>query len=96
MAELRYRTRPGVVLTCIQGEYLLVSAKNARQFCPYVTGVNETAAYIWHLLEEGSTPDSIVEAILSEYEITDRDTVKQSVMQLLSSLSDAGYLIEIT
>ena len=89
-----YKTRTGVVLTSIHGEYLLVSAKKARAFCPYVTQINATAAFLWKQLENGADIDSCVQALCGEYEIEDMDEAVLTVRQFIDAMLQAGYLRE--
>ena len=55
----RYVTRPGVVLTSICDEYMLLAAKAAREHCPYMTQLNESSAFLWRRLEQGADPDAL-------------------------------------
>ena len=48
----RYSTREGIALLHIQNTYLLAADSNARKVCSYVTELNETAAFIWELIEK--------------------------------------------
>ena len=48
-----YKGRPGVVLTEIAGEYVLVAAKALKGECPYVMQLNETSAFLWRQLGSG-------------------------------------------
>ena len=43
---MKIKTRPGVVLAPICGEYLLVSARALSDVCPYATQINETSAFL--------------------------------------------------
>ena len=47
---VKYRTRPGVVLTDICGENVLVSASSLAGLCPYVTQINDSSVFLWKLL----------------------------------------------
>lgn len=93
---MRYFTRPGVVLTPICGEYLLVSAKGVREFCPYVTQVNETSAFLWERLESGASFEELFSAVEAEYEIDDPEMLKSEINGFLSQMVESGYLIEET
>ncbi len=90
----RYKTRPGVVLTSIAGQHVLVAAKPARQFCPYTSQINETAAFCWRILEQGADADELLTKLAEEYEIEDRTAAREDLNELLEQLRNANYLIE--
>ncbi len=92
---MQYQTRPGVVLTPICGEYLLVSAKGAREYCPYVTQLNESSAFLWRQLCEGKSAEELKQAVAEEYEIEDPEELGAAIDGFLSQMLEAGYLLEI-
>ncbi len=90
-----FKTRPGVVLTEICGEFLLVSAASARDQCPYVNQVNESFAFLWKRLENGCSEKELVDALLQEYEFPNADLAVQEVKAFLTQQVDKGYVIPI-
>ncbi len=90
---MRYKTRNGVLLTEVCGEYLLVATKSARQFCPFVTVLNESAAFVWHRLEPGATLPELEAAVAEEYEIGDPDEARRMLLAMLEDLENKGYLL---
>ena len=91
---MRYRTRPGVVLAPVCGEYLLVAAKAARRFCPYVTQLNESSAFLWRQLTDGADAESLKSAVTAEYEIENLSEAAAAIEGFLSQMLEAGYLLE--
>lgn len=89
----RYKTRPGVVLTEICGEYVLVSAKMNLGVCPYVTTVNETSAFLWNRLIEGADFASLMQAVREEYEIDDVTAAEDAVRAFLAQMIELNYII---
>ena len=90
----RYKTRPGVVLTTLDGQYILVSAKSVRSICPYTAQINETAAFCWRILEQGADLDELTARMQEEYEIDDPDALRADLAELLGQLEAAQYLVE--
>ena len=90
----RYKTRPGVVMTTIGGQYILVAAKTAREHCPFKMLINETAAFCWQLLEEGADMDTLAAALAKEYELEDASVLLDDVQDLVGQLEKFGYLID--
>ena len=89
----RYRTRPGIVLTAICGEYVLVAASAAQQHCPYVTELNETSAFLWRQLSSGADLDGLMIALDEEYELDDPAMARQAVEAFLQQMLELNYLL---
>ncbi len=88
-----YKTRPGVVLTAICGEHVLVAASAAQQYCPYVTELNETSAFLWRKLSSGASLESLMAALGEEYELDDPATARQAVESFLRQMLELNYLL---
>ena len=88
----RYKTRRGVVLTSICGENILVAAKELRKYCPYVSNLNETSAFLWQKLIDGATEDELMDAVCEEYEIDDPDGARQAVKAFLAQMLELNYI----
>lgn len=89
----RYRIKPGIVLTSICGEYLLVSAKAMRQEVPYLTQVNESSGFLLRLLEKGATLAELEQAVQEEYEIADRAEAQAVIETFVQQMLSSGYLL---
>ncbi len=88
----RYRTRPGVVLTEIAGEYLLVSVKALLDTCPYLTQLNESSAFLWRLLEDGADPDELAAAVAAEYELDNPEEAMEDIRGFLQEMTEMNYI----
>ena len=88
-----YKTRTGVVLTDIAGEYVLVAAKALLGQCPYVTQLNETSAFLWRLLISGASLEQLEDAVAKEYEIEDPVAAHEAIRGFLQQMNDMNYLV---
>ena len=79
----RYETRPGVVLTNICGEYMLLAAKAAREYCPYMTQLNESSAFLWRLLESGADLGLIFDTDNRVQLVVDKDLLDAPYMGMV-------------
>lgn len=91
----RYKTRTGVVLTCVCGEWLLVSAAALRELCPFVTVVNESSAFLWKQLQSGADAEELEHAVREEYEIEDPETVRSVIEVFLRQMLEMNYLVKV-
>ena len=87
-----YKTRKGIVLSEICGEYVLVAAKKLQDICPYVSQVNETSAFIWKQLEEGKNLRQIVQAVENEYDSGDSIDIQSAVEAFIRQMLELNYL----
>ena len=90
---MRYKTRPGVVLTSICGEYVLVAAKRNLPLCPYVTEINETSAFLWEHLISGATLEELESAVAEEYEIEDPAQAHDAILAFIEQMTELHYLL---
>lgn len=88
-----YKTRPGVVLTSICGEYFLVAARALLDTCPYVTQINETSAFLWKELERGADRETLMRAADAEYEIDDPEKARAAIDGFITQMLEMNYLL---
>ncbi len=89
----KYKTRPGIVMTSICDQYLLVAAEAARRYCPYVTEINETSAFLWKQLVSGADAEALKTAIFEEYDVDDTDLVQNAVFSFIRQMTELNYLL---
>ena len=89
-----YRCRKGGVLTEICNESLLVASKTAREYCPYVKQVNETAAVLWKAMTTGAAMEDLMDALQERYEIPDREGAMGQVGTFLKAMIENGYVLK--
>lgn len=88
----RYKTRVGVVLTRVCGEWLLVSAAALKDLCPFVTVINESSAFLWNRLQSGADAEELERAVREEYEIEDPEAVRSVIEAFLQQMLEMNYL----
>ncbi len=88
----QYKLRPGVVLTEVCGEYLLVSTGYARDVCPYVLQINEQAAVFWRILEQESRVPAIMQRASQVFNKEAKDVLLLWI-SFLSRMSKQGYVL---
>ena len=91
----RYKTRSGVVLTTVADQHILVAAKSVRELCPYVMRINDTAAFCWKVLEQGTDFETLCQKILEEYDVENQKQMKTDLEMLLDQLVQKNYLIVV-
>ena len=87
------KVRPGIVLTKICGEYILVAAHEARQFCPYTKILNDTGALIWECLTDNQSIPEIAEELKQSFDIPADINIEKIISDYLEILHANGYLL---
>ena len=67
---MEYRVNPNAVYVEVCDEYLLVAVGEARGKLPQLRKLSESGAFIWRGLEKGLASESIICAVMQEYEIS--------------------------
>lgn len=89
----KYKTRPGVVLTTVCGENLLVAARAALEYCPYVTQLNDSSAYLWKKLAAGVDSDRLLDEIEAEFEVDDPEALRSAIDGFIKQMTELRYLL---
>ena len=87
------RIRPGIVLTHVCDQCVLVAAREARPYCPYTTILNKTGEIIWKCLTEGKDLTGIIEHMTKEFDIPSGTDIKQIIMDYIDQLHVNGYVL---
>ena len=87
------KVRPGVILTHVCGQSLLVAAYEARQYCPYITILNETGESIWKCLKKEMDVSEIAHHISKVYDIPSDINVEKLITDYINQLHKSGYII---
>lgn len=90
---VKHKITNGVTGVNICGETLLVATGDARGRVPYARTINETASFLWNLLEKGADDDEMTSALMREYEI-DSSTADQAVTSFIEMLKKSHYIEE--
>ena len=91
---MKYKTRPGTVLTRICDEYMIIASRAAREYCPSAIQINETGAYIWKMVEKGLDTNEMISNILKEYELDKQKDVSHLLNEYLMTLQENGFLLK--
>lgn len=80
------------LLQNVAGTQVIVPVGNAVIDFPGMITVNGTGAYIWQLLEHEQTVESLAQAIVENYEVTEAQATAD-VEAFLAQLQPTGALI---
>ena len=86
------KIKKGFVAKEIAGQYVVVALGKASKIFNGIIKLNDTAKFIWDILEKGAEKEEIVAALLAEYEGVDRATAEADVQKFIDELKGAGIL----
>lgn len=87
------RVKDGFVLHNIGEEYMAVATGEAAENFNGIVRSNETAAYIFELLQQETTEEAIVDAMCEKYE-AERSVIEKDVANIIEKMREAGFLHE--
>jgi hypothetical protein len=86
------KVREGFVLRQVADATIVVpSGKASLDFNGMIT-LNDTGAFLWKLLEQGADEETMVKAMLSEYEV-DEETARAGIKRFTGKLEKEGLLV---
>ena len=84
------KLKDGFVLGEIAGEYVVLPSGDELDLNTMTT-LNATGKFLWELLEEETTPEKMVDAVLAQYEIS-REEAAGHVDAFLQKLKEYDFL----
>lgn len=87
------KVKDGFLLREIAGRFMAVPYGSRTSEMHGMVALNETAAYLWRKLEQGSSEAELKAALLDEYEVTETDAA-ECVADFLKTLRDENILAE--
>jgi len=86
------KIRNGFILRDVAGKtFVVATGELSKEFNGMIT-LNETGKFIWLLLQNETSKEDIVEAIMKEYECDDRKVVQSDVDNFVALLKKDNVL----
>lgn len=85
------KIKKGLILKEVAGNYLVVAVGSAVKTVKGMITLNETGAFLWKLVEQGTDRADLIKNLLNEYEV-DEQTASKDVDTFIKSLEDAKLL----
>lgn len=84
------KLKEGFILRSVAGETVVVPTGDDLDLNMMIT-LNDTGAFLWEKLQEETTQEALVAALLGEYDV-DEETAKASVAAFVEKLNANGFL----
>lgn len=86
------KLKDGFLLRHVAGQAVVLPMAGTLNLNMMIT-LNDTGAFLWERLQQETTEDTLVAALLGEYD-TDEATARKSVAAFVKKLNDNGFLAE--
>jgi hypothetical protein len=84
------KLKDGFILRRVAGKTVVLPCDKALDLNMMIT-LNDTGAFLWEKLQEETTQEALVAALLGEYDV-DEETAKASVAAFVEKLNANGFL----
>lgn len=85
------KLKPGFILRQVAGENVVIPAGDALNLNMMIT-LNETGAFLWKQLEQETDENSMVTALLAEYDVSE-EQARDSVDAFVAKLKEQDFLV---
>ena len=85
------KTKNGFMLRNVAGRDIVVAVGAASMDFNGIISLNETGAFLWKILQNGSDEKSLIDALLLEYDVSE-DIAKKDVQVFIAKLTEAGLV----
>ncbi len=86
------KIKNGFILRDVAGKtFVVATGELSKQFKGMIT-LNETGKFIWQLLQNDTSKEAIVDAIMREYDVEDRALVENDVETFVNKLMGDNIL----
>lgn len=87
------KRNPGFIMRQVAGRYVLAPVgETAKTFSGMIT-MNSTGKFLWELLENDQTVDSLAQALVETYDVG-FDQAKKDIIAYLEPLKPVGAVID--
>ncbi len=87
------KIKSGYILRQVMDIYVVIGIGSDAYTPNQIMSVNETGAFLWKLLEEGTEIQPMIDALVKEYE-TDAETAEKDVKTFIEQLRDKKLIEE--
>lgn len=85
------KIKKGFLLKEIANSYIVVAVGSATKDFDGAITLNSVSAFLWKQLENESTIESLVTALVNEYEV-DNETATNDVQEFVKKIQEAGLV----
>ena len=85
------KIKDGFILRQVADTYIVVAVGQAVKSFNGIINLNETGAFLWRELEKGGDEQTLIDALLGEYDVQE-DMARRDVQTFITKLTEAGLV----
>ncbi len=85
------KIKEGFILREVAGSFIVVAVGDRVKDFNGIINLNETGAFLWNKLAEGTDRETLLNALLEEYDV-EKVTAEKDVDGFIAKLKEAGLL----
>lgn len=85
----------GFMIREVAGERVAIPGGEAVRKFSGMISLNDSAAFLLQLLQTEQTPDTLLDAVLKEFEVSE-DDARKDISEFLSAMDALGLLVDET
>ena len=82
------RAKDGFVLAKMMDAYMIIATGEAGETFRDILKTNETGAFYWNQLQQGTTVEQMVDASLERFDNLTRETAREDIERFLGNIAD--------
>lgn len=85
------KIKDGFILRQVADTYVVVAVGQAVKTFNGIINLNETGAFLWKELEKGGDEQTLLDALLKEYDVQE-EIARKDVQTFITKLTEAGLI----
>ncbi len=85
------KIKSGFILREVAGSFIVVAVGDAVKEFNGVINLNETGAFLWKQLQQGSDEEELTKALLNEYDV-EEGIARADAKNFIAKLTEAGLV----
>ncbi len=85
------KIKSGLILREVAGNYVVVAVGERAKDFNCMINLNDSGAFLWKKLEQGAEEGELVQALLSEYEVSE-EIARKDVQAFIKKMVEAGLV----
>ena len=86
--------RDGFMMQKMLNDYMIIAVGESSRTFHSIIQTNETGAFYWHMIEQGTTPELLIRAAMERFEDLDEETAREDILEFLEKISPAVVTIQ--
>ena len=86
--------RDGFMMQKMLNDYMIIAIGESSRTFHSIIQTNETGAFYWHMIEQGTTPELLIRAAMEHFEDLDEETAREDILEFLEKISPAVVTIQ--